>query len=134
MNSRQLVSLLIAFALALLAVGLPYWRIPYDKLALPNSIINLGLVVPFVAAAVVRFFSGVSLRRSVIVIGLAVPCAVVLRAVVDVFADPTSHNLWPFEVVIASGVGFGVSLGGAVFGSILLAALGRGRASFFSDT
>lgn len=30
-----------------------------------------------------------------------VPFVVVVRGVVDVAADPTSHNLWPLEVVFA---------------------------------
>ena len=41
-------------------------------------------------------------------IAAAVPAAVVLfvilRIVVDTMRDPTSHNLWPFEVVMFSGI------------------------------
>jgi hypothetical protein len=43
-----------------------------------------------------------------------------LRVVVDAVIDPTTHNLWPFEVVIASLVGGACSILGAAIG--LLAA------------
>jgi ABC-type branched-subunit amino acid transport system permease subunit len=34
--------------------------------------------------------------------------------------DPTSHNLWPFEFIIAVFVGGGAALAGALIGSIVL--------------
>lgn len=41
-------------------------------------------------------------------VAVAVPAAVVLfvilRIVVDTARDPTSHNLWPFEVVVMSAL------------------------------
>ncbi len=125
MNPPQCRVLVIAFVIAFFVIGVPYWQIPYAKLALPHSIIHLGLLVPFVAAAVVRAFFRVSFSRSVLVVGLAVPCAVLLRVAVGVFVDRTSHNLWPFELILAGGVGLGVALGGALLGSGLRLLLGR---------
>jgi hypothetical protein len=124
-RARQFTVLAVAFAVALLAIGVPYWRIPYAKLALPDALISVGLVVAFGAAAAVRFFGAASLWHAILVIGLAAPCAVLLRIVVGVIADPTSHNLWPFEVVLAAGVGFATSLCGALLGSALRLAVGR---------
>jgi hypothetical protein len=115
----------IAFVAALLAVGVPYWLIPYAKLALPDSLLHAGLVVAVLAAAVVRFFGRLPFGPSVLAIGLAAPCAVVLRIIVGVLGDPTSHNLWPFEVVLAAAVGFGASLCGALLGSVLMMVVGR---------
>ena len=37
--------------------------------------------------------------------------AVMTRVFVETMADPTTHNLWPFEVIIGGGVGL---LGGAI--------------------
>lgn len=59
----------------------------------------------------------VSFRRSFAVPALATRCVILLRVNVDVTVDTTSHNLWSFEVVLASMVGFGVLLGGALRGS-----------------
>jgi hypothetical protein len=40
------------------------------------------------------------------------------RVVVDTSQDPTSHNLWPFEVGLAWFVGLLASLTGAALGSV----------------
>jgi len=53
---------------------------------------------------------------------LFVIAVVVLRIIVDTHHDPTSHNLWPFEIVMFGG-------GGLVF----MAALNIGR-RFFGQT
>jgi hypothetical protein len=52
-----------------------------------------------------------------------------LRVIVGVTADPTSHNLWPFEVILACVVGLGVSLSGALLGSGFLLLQGRSNAA-----
>ena len=41
------------------------------------------------------------------------------RVVVDTMRDPTSHNLWPFEVVIAFMVGLAGAVPGALIGSAI---------------
>ena len=41
------------------------------------------------------------------------------HAMGDTSIDPTSHNLWLFEVVIAAGLGFGTSLIGAIAGGLV---------------
>jgi len=51
-------------------------------------------------------------------VGSVVPGVVMARVIVDCFSDPTAHNLWPFEIVYASFVGFGSSLFGSVVGHI----------------
>ncbi len=128
MNRTQTPALVVAFAMAFFAIGVPYWQIPYAKVALPDSIVNLWLLAPFVATAFVRAFNRVSFRRSFLVVGLAAPCAILLRVIVGIAVDPTSHNLWPFEVILAGGVGLGVSFCGALLGSGFLLLLGRNNA------
>jgi hypothetical protein len=46
--------------------------------------------------------------------------AVMVRVAVDVMADPTSHNLWPFEVVFAGVIGAFWGLVAAGVGELLL--------------
>jgi hypothetical protein len=48
-----------------------------------------------------------------------VPIAVLCKLVWDVVADPTSHNLWPFELAIAVAVGAAAALVGALVGWVL---------------
>lgn len=115
-----------AFAASFLAVGVPYWLIPYAQVALPGSLVTPGLLVPFLGAAVARGGFGLPFGRSALVPGLAVPSAVLLRVIVGTVADPTSHNLWPLELILAGAVGLGVSLCGALLGSVLRLLRGRG--------
>jgi hypothetical protein len=60
----------------------------------------------------------------VVVVAAAVPAAVFARAVVDGMRDPTSHNLWPFEVAIAWMVGLAGAVTGVLIGSVLRRVLG----------
>ena len=111
-------ALLVALALSMLAVGVPYWQVPYAALSLPNALLGVGLLVPLLATAAIRVVAGVPFLAAVGV-GLAVPCVVAMRVVADVMGDPTSHNLWPFEVIIAGVVGLAVSVCGALLGGVV---------------
>src|SRR5439155_14171598 len=101
----------------LLSIGVPYWLIPYSKLNLPDGVLGIGLAFLFVATVLARIYSGRSLFRVIAVLGSVVPAVVMLRVAADVARDPTSHNLWPFELVIALIVGAAVTVGGALLGS-----------------
>ena len=107
-----------AFFVAFFATGIPYWQIPYAKLSLPDSLIGMGLLVVGVAAALTRAFVKSRLLPVIFVVGAAVPCAVFARVVFDGIRDPTSHNLWPIELVIATVVGLIASSAGALIGSV----------------
>jgi len=107
-----------AFFVAFFATGIPYWQIPYAKLSLPDSLIGMGLLVVGVAAALTRAFVKSRLLPVIFVVGAAVPCAVFARVVFDGIRDPTSHNLWPFELVIAAVVGLIASSAGGLVGSV----------------
>jgi len=107
------------FTLAFFTVGVPYWMIPYGKVNLPDALYGPGLVVVLAAAVVARGYSGTSFTRSVLVMGSAVPAAVMTRVIVEVAQRPTSHNLWPFELVIAMLVGAAAAAAAAVAGALL---------------
>lgn len=117
--------LALAFAVAFLVVGVPYWRIPYAQVSLPDALLTPALLAPFVGAVVAGAVEP-RLRRAVLLLGLPVPAVVMARVVVEVLADRSSHNLWPFELVIAAAVGFVVSLAGALPGAVLRRAVRRG--------
>lgn len=80
--------------------------VPAGKTTLFNGFMLTMLVVG-VAGVVVPLWSWWN-WRGIWRIAAAVPAAVVLfvvlRIVVETTRDPTSHNLWPFEVVMFSGV------------------------------
>jgi len=106
----------IGSAAALIAVGVPYWLLPYGKLNLPNALLGPSLFVVIVAATLSCAIGSASFRKSVAIVGASVPAVVLLRIVADVAGDPTTHNLWPLELMIASLLGGASSAIGAATG------------------
>jgi hypothetical protein len=108
----------IAFVASFLAVGVPYWLIPYNKISLPDTLITPGLLVVGFSALMLYLFKVARSRKVIGIIGSSVPAAVLARVLVETWEDPTSHNLWPFEVIIALMLGLSCALAGAIVGSL----------------
>lgn len=111
----------VAFFLGFFVVGVPYWLIPYHEVNLPSAVMGPGLLVVAGAALTLRLREVGKFWRIVAVAGAAVPAAVFARVVWDGLKDPTTHNLWPIEVVIALLLGFTCALAGAVAGALISA-------------
>jgi len=122
MKRRHLGVLGAAFVAGFLAVGVPYWRIPYGEVELPAALIGLGLGVVAVGALLTRVLGRTAPGETLAMVGAAVPAVVVVRIVVEGFADPTSHNLAGIEVAIAVGLGLAAAGLGVLAGSAILAA------------
>ncbi|GAC1380452.1 MAG: hypothetical protein NVS3B3_22930 [Aquirhabdus sp.] len=118
MENKLGLILLIAFLTTFLVVGIPYWQIPYSQLSLPTSIYGLGLWLIFIFAALLRF-SHASISQSFMIVGLSVPAMALVRITLDLYQDPISHNLWPFEIIIGAAIGIGIAFGGMLIGSLL---------------
>ena len=127
MVRRNHIWLLIGFAAGFLAVGVPYWALPYSAAQMPSALLTPALAVVPAAAAILRTIGAARFWRIVGVVGAAVPAVIMARVTLETGRDPTSHNLWPFEVVIACGVGFAYALPGAVAGSAAAALASRRR-------
>jgi hypothetical protein len=107
-----------AFTVGFFAIGLPYWQIPYAKVALPDTLYGFGLLVVGLSAFAARILAQARLTAVIFVVGGAVPVAVLARVIVETSTDPTSHNLWPLEFIIAAIVGLASSSAGACIGSL----------------
>ena len=105
-----------AFFVSTLLVGIPFWQIPYSQVALPNSLFGLPLIGVLILAAGIRLYAKCSFRETLIATGAALPAAVLCRIAVETSADPSTHNLWPFEVIITCLVGLVVGVVGAGLG------------------
>lgn len=92
-------------AVGCVAIGLSYWTEPYSQVDLPNGLFVPGLLLVFGAAAALQFRAPRAWRSTFAILALAPLGTVVLRIVWDVLRDSTSHNLFPFELVIAGMVG-----------------------------
>jgi hypothetical protein len=112
--------LLIGFLIAFVAVGFAHWQLPYDSVSLPNSLYGPGLVAVGVIALMLRAFGVGRFLTIWWLIAATVPAAVMARVVVETSRDPTSHNLWPLEILIALAVGLVCALMGTALGSLLL--------------
>jgi hypothetical protein len=121
MRSKSSSTIVLAFAFfcAFLSVGLPYWQIPYAQVSLPNAVWGWPLLIVIVLAAVPRAACGTRFWSAALVVGASVPAAVLARIVYDTFSDPTSHNLWPFEIILAAGPGLLAGVMGALVGGLL---------------
>lgn len=93
--------LIVGFVVSLLAVGAYWWPPSYSEI----QVIPSWWVFALISIAVALIFASNDFRKSMLM-GAAVAAgaigAVAVRIVIDVVGDPTSHNLWPFEMVIAS--------------------------------
>ena len=118
MTLRTAFWLVAAFVMSFFAVGFPYWQIPYAKVSLPNSLYGMGLIVVGVLAAAACAIGKARLLTTILVVGAAVPAPILVRIAVDTAKDPTLHNLWPFEFIIAAVIGVLCSAAGGLIGSM----------------
>ena len=94
----------IVAALCAVVFGSAYWTASYSDLDIASIGLPLYLIacVPVVVLRAVR-------AAPYVMASLALPAglvfAVMARIAIDVTSDPTSHNLWPIEIVIAGVVG-----------------------------
>lgn len=109
----------LGYCISVLALGLPYWLQAYDQLTLPNSLFGVGTPVMMLSALVLRGFFKLKTRQTMLAIAAAAPTVVLVRILVEVFLRPDSHNLWPFELIIACLFGLIVAAIGVVGGAIV---------------
>lgn len=112
--------LILIVVVATLVCGIPYWPVAYREVSLPG---NPPTSTFLIGGALAGLLAARLLRPARLAPILAVTggfvIAVLGRVTVETARDPTSHNLWPFEVVIIGGIGLiAASLGvgiGAIF-------------------
>jgi hypothetical protein len=110
--------LLAAFAVAFAALGAMYWHVPYSRADITSiGAWGAAIVGTLTAAAIIagrcRFWP------SVLTMAASVPAVVAARVVFEGMRDPTSHNLWPFELVLAAIVGLAIALFGGAIGALV---------------
>jgi hypothetical protein len=116
-----------AFVLCFLAGGAIWWRGSYQDYL--NGGFRWGTIP--VLASVALFLSwviGVGIVTSAVAVGSAFPAVILGRIVLDGMEDPTSHNLWPFEVAMAVGFGMVMTFPSAGLGWLLRRVTHRIRA------
>lgn len=118
MNLFQNGRLWLGFLIPFLAVGLPYWLLPYNRVNVPDALLTPGLALVVFAALVLCACRLTSFWKATWIAAATVPAVVMTRVLVEGLMDPTSHNLWPLELIIALPVGFVPAVAGAIVGSL----------------
>lgn len=116
---------LIAATLAgLLACGLPLWPIPYREVSMPgNPAASIWLLLGALAGVLAGHLLRQKMRVPVLAVTAGFVLAVLARVAVETARDPTSHNLWPLEVIIAGGIGLVAALIGVAIARLLQRAM-----------
>ena len=101
--------------LGFLAGGLPLWPVPYYSIDLSNT----GFLGQWIGAGIIAggfpaALSSLSMHRSAVLLGAGFGMAVLARVLFEIVQDPTTHNLWPFEVAIGVAVGLLAGIGGSL--------------------
>ncbi|MFN8194674.1 MAG: hypothetical protein U0R80_10375 [Nocardioidaceae bacterium] len=105
-NEPPAFALLVA-VLTCAAIAVPYWAAPAERVAddgvlgwfwMVAAALLVGTVVAGLVDRVRPWFLALAMAA-------CLPVASAGRVVVDVAADPTSHSLWPMELVLAAVAG-----------------------------
>ncbi|MFL5330710.1 MAG: hypothetical protein ACJ8C4_17560 [Gemmataceae bacterium] len=103
------------------------WRGTYDEY-LHDGFHWEIIPVQIVVALLLTWLMGLGVVVATITVGMAFSAAIMARVVIDCLDDPTHHNLWPFELVLALAFGIVMSSPGAASGRLLRWATHRNRA------
>ena len=107
------------FLTSLLVVGVPYWRLPYNSVNVPDAFYGTELWLVAVAPLILARFARSGLVRSLVISALVPGAVVMLRVIVEVVQDPTSNNLWPLALAIVLVLVAVLAAAGAVIGWLL---------------
>ena len=119
MSERRTSPLWAGFAAGLLLTGIPFWRLPYTADFWGDLPFQLGFVGLAAATAVLAASGAARLWPTFWAMLAAFPAAVAIRVAVEVAEDPTDHNLWPIELVLAAIFSLIAILPGLLVGALV---------------
>jgi len=118
MNPNRLAWAAVAFTVCFFAGGRSIWRGSYVEYL--NASLPWGVIALFAGVGIfLAWIIGTGILISAIAVLLAFPAIVMVRVILDGLQDPTSHNLWPFEVVLATILGALIAFPAACVGRLL---------------
>jgi hypothetical protein len=109
----------LAFCAGTVIAGWPHWMGATAQTDPTDTLFGPGLAALGVIAALLVVARAASGGRAFLLMSACLPAAVMALVAVDVARDPTSHNLWPLELVFAFVVGAVPALAGVLAGLLL---------------
>jgi len=101
--------------LGFIAGGVPLWLVPYHSIDLSSpEFLGRWIVAGIIAGGFPAALSSLSMHRSAVLLGAGFGVAVLARVLFETIQDPTTHNLWPFEVAIGVAVGLLAGIAGTL--------------------
>ncbi|CCD96004.1 conserved membrane hypothetical protein [Bradyrhizobium sp. ORS 375] len=125
MKSHGPLWLFAAFAVVVLAAGLPYWRLSYDELNRGQFAVAPGALLLGLLSLVLVLADAAPVRRIVQVMSFCAPTIAAVSIARHTAIDPTSHNLWPLELAFAGIAGAVIVIPAVVLGLSVRWALAR---------
>jgi hypothetical protein len=116
----------LAFSAGTVIGGWQHWMRATAQTDPTDTLVGPGLAVLGVIAALLVVGGAASAGRAFLLMSACLPAAVMALVAVDTWEDPTSHNLWPLELVFAFVVGVVPVLGGVLAGLLLRRLAGPG--------
>ena len=107
-----------AFVFCFFVGGAIWWRGSYQDY-LDNRFPWGSLALAAGVALFLSWVIGAGIVASAVAIGSAFPATICARLMLDGMEHPTSHNLWPFEVIMAFGLGMITTFPFAALGALL---------------
>jgi hypothetical protein len=117
--------LLLAFAAVVLSAGIPYWRLSYDQVNRGQFNLVPGALLLLVLTLVLVLTEAASARKIAATMLACVPVIDAISIVQHTARDPTTHNLWPLELLLATLAGAAIVVPAVMLGLALRWALGR---------
>jgi hypothetical protein len=109
----------VSVVLSTVVLGVVYWASPYSDTDI-STVVGPVLFIAMLPVVALRATGVAPFLLSAAAGAASVVAVVMLRVIVDVSNDPTSHNLWPLEIVIAGVLGMLAGLVAAGLGEVVL--------------
>lgn len=109
---------LMLLLVTMVATGITYWPVPYGELNIRDFFITWIITT----GAVTFLFTAIrslSIVKTVGYAALGLLAAVIIKILIDYIADPSTHGLFYYELLIGLSTGIGGGIIGLLAGRIL---------------
>ncbi len=104
--------------ISVITAGAPIWFISYHTFT-PNRILMISAILTVLLALLFSFLTKQQGKKIVYTIASGFIIATIIKIIIDSIADPSSHNLLPFEIIYYTIIAFVAALIGVGVGFVI---------------